>query len=755
MTTLHIRPYARLLTMLGDQLIKNERVALIELIKNSYDADAEWVQITFEGFGKDWNIKPESKIIIEDDGAGMDENIIRNHLTNPATPEKKRRKAKEPRTPNGRYLQGEKGIGRFAILKLGKKIEITTKKKSESIEHKVDYDFVKFDEEFLRESGQDQDIFLEDLTLTYTTRAPQNFVEKKISIGSRKLTRKTQGTRIEISHLKGTWSENKVGAVFGDVTRLEPLFLFDQGEGDKFHFTKELPFEVFFRRDKEKMLFEDHNAKLTTLIENNTALKYENGFYDQDKSTFTYNKNGQERHIKLNDIKVKGRTDVNEQFGIFDKKKNLVGLRKSECGDFRFGFYVFDFSNRATNSRILEKGDKDIIKAHRIYLYRDIVRVFPYGEPDDDWLKIDMHRGTISAGDYLSNDQLVGYVLISHEHNPDLTDKTNREGLIENGRALDDFKSLLRIFLAFVRQRDYKDYQNRYQDSKKGSAIHNDNVIEKELEGLKEITASKDSFNPALAKKAVSDLIKNYKIERNYLTKRAETTEQLAGVGLSVETTSHDIMSMLEKASNRLDGLIKDCMSGPLEQDAVLDELNSLSGQVSFVSNQLKGIQSLFKSSKQRRKNIPIKEQVDKVEAIYRRLIKSEDISLQVFPTGSPLVASTTDAVLLQVLINLFDNAIYWLKAANIRDRKIEIYLDGDEGTLLFSDNGPGISEEERSYVFEPFYSGKGEDGRGLGMYIASQLLSRQGYEIELVTSKLQRKLCGANFLITFIKNEG
>ena len=47
---LKFRPYARLLTMLGDQLIKNERIALVELIKNSYDADASWVKVTFKGF---------------------------------------------------------------------------------------------------------------------------------------------------------------------------------------------------------------------------------------------------------------------------------------------------------------------------------------------------------------------------------------------------------------------------------------------------------------------------------------------------------------------------------------------------------------------------------------------------------------------------------------------------------------------------------------------------------------------------------
>lgn len=85
---LQIRPYARLLTMLGEQLIKNERIALIELIKNSYDADADWVKVTFQGFGNNYKIEPGSKIIIEDNGHGMNQELIENHWLNPATPEK-------------------------------------------------------------------------------------------------------------------------------------------------------------------------------------------------------------------------------------------------------------------------------------------------------------------------------------------------------------------------------------------------------------------------------------------------------------------------------------------------------------------------------------------------------------------------------------------------------------------------------------------------------------------------------------------
>ena len=75
--SLKIRPYARLLTMLGEQLIKNEQIALAELIKNSYDADADWVKVSFVDFKQKDNseeieVSQGSKIIIEDNGSGMD-----------------------------------------------------------------------------------------------------------------------------------------------------------------------------------------------------------------------------------------------------------------------------------------------------------------------------------------------------------------------------------------------------------------------------------------------------------------------------------------------------------------------------------------------------------------------------------------------------------------------------------------------------------------------------------------------------------
>ena len=192
---LEIRPYARLLTMLGDQLIKNERIALMELIKNSYDADASWVKVSFENFGDNYEVQDHSKIIIEDNGCGMNEDVIRQHWLNPATPEKKNRKRTATKG-KGRIMQGEKGIGRFAMFKLGKKILVTSRG-SEGKTCTVAYDFSMFDDDF-RKSNEDGNLYLSDLDVLFNSCEESKVAEEKVTyLGTRKVKRGNSGTKIE------------------------------------------------------------------------------------------------------------------------------------------------------------------------------------------------------------------------------------------------------------------------------------------------------------------------------------------------------------------------------------------------------------------------------------------------------------------------------------------------------------------------------------------------------------------------------
>jgi hypothetical protein len=443
--TLTFKPYARLLTMLGDQLIKNERVALVEIIKNAYDADASWVKVTFSGFGERFEIRPGSKIVIEDNGTGMTKAVLEEHWISPATPIKKLSKDKESTTPKGRRIQGEKGIGRFAILKLGKTISIVTRPSKCQEEYTLGLDLSHYDDDFLSEDGKPKKLFLEDVKIYLSVAEKASCIRSsEMTLGAREIRREPHGTSIEVSNLRGPWTRNRVDDVYEDLIRLQSIF---DGADDVLADSRHAPdFEVFIYKDSEYLNYSrEYLTRLHSLINHNAVLRITNGTYDEPKKAFNFLLNGKSTVLPLDDPDITGLKLFRDIFG---EDGEILQERGTKCGSFSFGFYVFDFSKDARGKYLLDGDDRKLLKKHRIYLYRDKIRVYPYGDPDDDWLQIDAYRGTIAAGWFLSNDQVVGFVNITQEGNPKLKDKTNREGLIEIGDATSDFRHLLQTFLA-------------------------------------------------------------------------------------------------------------------------------------------------------------------------------------------------------------------------------------------------------------------------------------------------------------------
>lgn len=744
-----IRPYARLLTMLGEQLITNEQIALAELIKNAYDADADWVKISFENFeivkGQDeFKLTPQSKIIVEDNGCGMDLETIEHSWMNPATPNKKSKDNEIRRTPQKkRIIQGEKGIGRFAILKLGRDIKIITRPEGSDKEYFVDYDLSAYDDDFLTREGKQQELYIDDIKITVKERAPLSMVNRTVTVNSQQFdSNNNHGTRIEIANLKGTWTEKKIDEVGEESQKLESIF-------DKIIEKKSLsPIEVGFEFNRERKVFSKAIIqKLAALLKDSSVLKITEGYYDEKEICFTYKLNGIPFKLPLADPQIAGLAYFQKRFmGNRDLFGNSI-IRKTTCGSFGFNFFVFDFTADNETPYYLDKTEKEQIKNHRIYLYRDGIRVAPYGNPDNDWLQIDRQRGVGRAGDYLSNDQVVGFVDISKHGNPRLKDKTNREGLIEEGKATQDFIGLIHSFLLFVRQHPYKQYQERIrqQEEQKNAKLR---VVDNKFVSLHEAIKGNSK-----AEAIYKELVSSYKIEQDFYKNRLDSTEDLAAVGLSVETASHDMSMMLNKGIDAIDQLVEDIDGGLLTDEQIENELHSIRGIFSFVRDRMGDIQLLFKSSKQRRRNIRFADVLEKVEKIYSRTFKRENINYNVIKCGSPIIAKCTDAVILQLLINLFDNAIYWLSMPDISEKQITITLDGNTQQVIFSDNGPGIRDDDKPFIFEAFYSGK-EDGRGLGLYIARQLLQRMGYSISLAEIASEKVLPGANFVINFVKSD-
>ena len=558
------------------------------------------------------------------------------------------------------------------------------------------------------------------------------------------LSGNSHGTVIEMEVLKGSWNERLVENLCGDVANLtDPVSrLTRKATRDSF--------EVRVICNGDQRIVAHHEEEtLRSLIEDKPVLSIHGGFLSEG-TLFHFDAGAGEEEISLYDERVKGLWIWRKRYQEKRNGQQTLELQAYRCGDFQFQFYIFDFSRGIDGRYLLSQQEKNLLKDHRVYLYRDGVRVYPYGNPDDDWLKIDVTRGVGRAGDFFSNDQIIGWIEITQEGNPELRDKTNREGLIEAGGAVEDFVFLIGTFLSYVKQYPFGRYQQKQRKKNLAKSVR-EGVVAKRLTVLQE---SLEKAGQAARARDVSTIATEYQRERDFLSRRAEMTEDLAGVGLSVEMASHDIMLLLGRAQEIGIKLARTAREGSIE--GVPEQADMLVGVLHQIVTGMRDVQSLFKSSRRRRKKLRVEPILDKIHAIYSGLLQKLGIKYSKSVLGtSPLVASTTDGVVMQVLINLFDNAAYWLDTtAPSVSREIRVTLDGDRGELVFADSGPGVNVEDESYIFEPFFSGKGQEGRGLGLYIARQLLERYGYEIELDRSRAAA-LDGANFVVSFVRDEG
>jgi signal transduction histidine kinase len=702
--------------MLGDQLIKNERIALVELIKNSYDADSTRVEIDFR---LDDPSVPDS-ISMTDNGDGMSEQVLKEHWLNPATPGKLARKRIESRTARGRALQGEKGIGRFAIFKLGSVATVTTRAKGSDREFVVGYDL-----KFLDEPGGDEStMFMDQVPVTFVSRRPSTFEGQ------------SHGTRIEITQLRSGWSAASIERVFADVARLQPVV--PEGSG------KTPDFVVNFTRGGSEIKFASNpRNRLNSLLAKRSVLKI-SGSFNQERLELDLRINSRRELLTLDDEALSGLGVYRRYFAT--KRRPEGHDLQVTCGDFRFEFYVFDFRpiTQVASEYYLDSEDKDLIREHRIYLYRDDVRVLPYGDPDDDWLQLDVIRGTKSAREVLSNDQTVGFVYIDQVQNPLLRDKTNREGLIESGRAYGDFVTLLQIVVAYSRAYPYAQYLIQ-EERKRSIRNANADAVQTELKSLAELPSL-----PSEARARLTKLESAYKIERDFLTLRASRTEDLAGVGLSVEAASHDIIAATDRSLSLAKTMDLELKRDDPDVKELRPAASTMVSNLSFVSDRLQDVEGLFVSTRQEPKNRRIAGFVNRVAQMFGPALRRQGIAFELEETNGILEVEVTEAVLLQVIVNLFDNAIYWLQAARTENARITCRLDATRRVLLFADSGPGIRESDLPFVFEPFYSGKGDAGKGLGLYIARQVLERSGFKIDVVLDNRHRVLPGANFEVWF-----
>lgn len=743
------RPYARLVSILGDQLITSKWVGVIELVKNCYDADANEVSVRFLDFDADGEA---AAIEIEDDGDGMTLDIILNVWMKPATPYKlNQKKSKEHRfTKKGRLMQGDKGVGRFAIYKLGNHVEIFTKtEKTNEVQLTLNFREYAANDEFSDEKVPDK--FLDEIKNQWQVNINPARIQNE----------KRKGTLIRISDLRNTWNEEELGRLEIAFQRMIPPVIpnFEDKISRDFDVTLYWNDETYRRAS---LKFEDIIAL--------APFSFEGSISEQGVLTYIYKHSTKDivEEIDLFDMSAIKTHDVwnlrlfHDQFLEMntngDRKRQLIVRRgghspeaitrskwrvkkKPQVGDFSFFFYAFDWKNKLE----LDAAQETFIRDNSVYLYRDFTRVYPYGEKGIDWLMLSKLRAEDRAARYFSYNDLIGFVFISQQHNPRLRDAADREGLMNVNGASDDFVALIQAALKVMK--DHVDIDKRRDELKREKAFTTANEkFNSAFNQLRDALA-KSNEKATLTKaqtffKSAHELVDQYK-------EKLAIAQELAGVGMAVEKSSHDVFVLLRRMIDNAEDIVKRFEKGKLSGQNLRQFFADLKENLEFIYQEVQILQPLFRVARKITKEVSVRDAVTRVERYYQRELKF-NISFKVEGTGD-IVVKTNLGLMLQVFLNLADNAIYWAEQKKTGKRAILVKINASNNQVVFADNGPGINPDVADVIFTEFYSTKA-DGRGLGLYIVRELLDRIGANISVITTDTFKILPGANFLIQFAK---
>lgn len=728
------KPYARLMNILGDQLITDKIVAVIELLKNCYDADSLTAEVRFGNMGNigfnDLPLEEQAYIEIKDFGCGMTLQTIKDVWLRPATPDKlNKKKQKQARTPRGRVIQGEKGIGRFAIHKLGERIELYTKSKGEN-EIKLLMDFSDYDPENANLFNQNTSYkLLEDVKNTWYVNNPPELLNYE------------SGTIIRIYNLREHWNSVDYKNLYKNIQRLIPP---TDKNAESLGINIQKDFNIFMFVDnkpyisEEVMTFDDviERAQFTMM-----------GVVDKDCNIrFKYTSKVPQRTLEC-ELNLMDSTELSARgYSLTGIKEIEKSERYPKCGSFSFTFYAFDL--KKPDRTILNEDLKKFIKDNFVYVLRDGVRVYPYGEKGIDWLELDKKRSTIKAGQFISYNDLTGFVYISQEENPQLRDASNRQGIVNTDGAFDDFRNLVtaatEIFNAEIKIDKYKVelLQKRHFNQTK-------NALSSSFEDMR-IKLNKINDKETLA--AATKFISVYDKHLAVVEDRMRTVEDLAGLGMAVEKSSHDTLRLLLLMRENIKGIIQHLKTNSMVIDDIIDFMNELDGNLMLVYDDLQLIQPLFKIQRKAIKNVSILDSIKKVVKYFRYEINNK-ITTNIELITTDFSVSTNEGAILQVLINLIDNAIYWVNESKAQDKKLFFDINPVERTIVIADNGCGVRDDVAPFIFDEFTTMKA-DGRGLGLYIVKELLYRINSEIYLLSNNKDMILPGANFIIKFKQEE-
>ena len=670
---------ARVLAHLGEDLIKDESIALLELVKNSYDAGATKcvVDFNFDIFGS------LIEISISDNGSGMSLDTIENIWLVIGTDNKKNKLISHR---HGRLPLGEKGIGRLGVHKLGNDIKLYSK---HSDENEV---YVSIDWSKLAESKD-----IDDFKIEYGYSSDSHFFDKQT------------GTKIIVRNLKGEWNRRKLRSVFRDLTTLNSPF---SEKSDSFEVVVSSNSNVFsglpnLEAIKNAGLYYGHCTLEGSLI---TEFSYEFKPWNVLDKIKSRSLTALDEYEKVLIHNVEFETET----GKVVKREKRLDLNEYNIGRVQFDVIMYEKDSSVFSLLNVEKkGLNDYLKENSgIRVYRDNMRVFDYGEPGNDWLSIDKRRLSRSGGS-ISNSLLLGSVMLDRISSYGLREKTNREGFIEDEAYFAFVDAISYVMDLFIQQRN-QDRMNLMSIYKTGK-----NVTEPVIGDLSEVIS--------IVKEKVPDekdqhqiLTYLYRIESQYNEVR-DTLIHSASIGINLGGAIHELEKQM--------AALKSC--------AEAGNIFKVKEIIPVLETIIANYSSMMLKSEIQKFNVS--QIVGKVIEYNR--FRFQDHAIRLFSNYKKVdfMAKLSKTETISALTNLVDNSIYWVCRSRIEDRMIYLYVTESfrEGfvTVVVCDNGPGFKIAPELAV-RAFVSGKPLNaGMGFGLYITHETMKQLNGHMDILSN--------------------
>lgn len=663
-----------------------------------------------------------NKIVISDCGHGMNMEAIRKCYLTIGTPmrvneREARKKGKSPSTELKPIL-GEKGIGRLSAMRLGHYVYLKT-----AVEDEPEWKVLRMDwRKIFADPNLDAD------ALDYEPK-----------LGGDKPNPEYSGTTLIIRDIQSDWSLEKInGLINSEVAKLANPF-------DSNFFNKYFKFNFQGQKLKlaffEKLKLNHADAVCTASFKALEGVVSDNPLDSWELSVLVeYKRYGAQRvhtfsgeHlagcVRENLVRVKANSPIASNDVVVNALKTL--------GPFEAKFWWFNRGRiRKENSDLWSGGLEKFVRSWSggLLVYRDGFRVYPYGGPADDWLDLD--RNALSASQYkLNRAQIVGYLKIGKESNPELHDQTNREGFRDTPE-----KETLRRLLRHVFITECRRYLETVDKQQKNDDVDAVEELEERLtdsqknalKGLSDLQSRVPQESEAIENirfqlADIQDAWERAKITIKNHDADMEQYVHLAGIGLQVEIISHELARV---TGDTLDILSK---KGDINNEATKQFLHA---QLKTLNKRVRVLDMLSIPGRQTKTWVDLEEISSLLYEMHEGKIKRHGIVFQIdVKNDMPLKVKAERGQILQILDNLFVNSFYWLKHRFKRDTPpaISILIDYEGKSLTFTDNGPGIPESISDNRFDPFVTSKPSgEGRGLGLFISRRLASYNDAELVL-----------------------